>query len=68
LLPVSFYGGLALKEYFLAGELPVEERKELASLASRARIAQLQQERSGLLEEAQQLDQKMEEVKRRMGV
>ena len=37
---VSFYGGLALKEYFLEKELPKVERDEIKYRADRARIAQ----------------------------
>ncbi|GMK58633.1 hypothetical protein CspeluHIS016_0600750 [Cutaneotrichosporon spelunceum] len=67
-VPLSFYGGLALKEHYLAGELDkVPESSELVSQrAVKARIVQLEQERKELLTEGRDLDNKIAEIKARL--
>ncbi|CAK9787354.1 unnamed protein product [Cutaneotrichosporon oleaginosum] len=67
-VPLSFYGGLAIKEHYLAGELDkVPESKDLVSeRAVKARIVQLEQERKELMVEGRDLDKKIAEIKARL--
>ncbi|BEJ14391.1 hypothetical protein CspHIS471_0401580 [Cutaneotrichosporon sp. HIS471] len=67
-VPLSFYGGLAIKEHYLAGELDkVPESKDLVSeRAVKARIVQLEQERKELMGEGRDLDKKIAEIKARL--
>ncbi|WVQ88310.1 hypothetical protein IAS59_002044 [Cryptococcus gattii] len=52
-VPLSFYGGLAIKEYYLSKELDKvdDSRPPPHERAVRARIVQLEQERQELLKE-----------------
>nr|ODN98689.1 hypothetical protein L204_02653 [Cryptococcus depauperatus CBS 7855] len=67
-VPLSFYGGMYVKEYWLSRKLdeiddmkpPPHER------AMRARTVQLERERKDLMEEGQTLDQKIVEIRKRI--
>ncbi|OWZ34517.1 hypothetical protein C347_01901 [Cryptococcus neoformans AD2-60a] len=65
---VSFYGGLAIKEYYLSKELGKvdDSRPPPHERAMRARIVQLEQERQELLKEGQNLDIKIGDIRKRM--
>ncbi|WWD17912.1 hypothetical protein CI109_102357 [Kwoniella shandongensis] len=67
-VPLSFYGGLAIKEHFLSNELNKVEANRPAphERAMRARIVQMEAERKELLKEGQNLDSKILELKKRM--
>ncbi|WWC86216.1 uncharacterized protein L201_001089 [Kwoniella dendrophila CBS 6074] len=67
-VPVSFYGGLAIKEHYLSKEYNQGEqnRTQPHERAMRARIVQLEQERKELLKESQDLDGKILAMKERM--
>ncbi|WRT64107.1 uncharacterized protein IL334_001036 [Kwoniella shivajii] len=67
-VPLSFYGGLAIKEHYLSNELAKvdDTRPPPHERAMRARIAQLEQERKELMKEAQDLDSKLLTMKNRM--
>ncbi|KIR30325.1 hypothetical protein I307_03434, partial [Cryptococcus deuterogattii 99/473] len=63
---VSFYGGLAIKEYYLSKELDKvdDSRPPPHERAMRARIVQLEQERQELLKEGQNLDIKIGDIRK----
>ncbi|RSH92554.1 hypothetical protein EHS25_007998 [Saitozyma podzolica] len=65
-IPVSFWAGIQLKERYLASEF---EKADAApgpgERARMARVAQLQTEKTQLLEERESLDRKIEEIKQR---
>ncbi|ODN84510.1 hypothetical protein L202_00442 [Cryptococcus amylolentus CBS 6039] len=67
-VPLSFYGGLAIKEYYLSNELEQTNATRSAphERAMRARIVQLEAERKELLKEGQNLDTKILDIKKRM--
>ncbi|KAK8865903.1 hypothetical protein IAR55_001051 [Kwoniella newhampshirensis] len=67
-VPMSFYGGLAIKEHYLSNELPNVEGTRPAphERAVRARIVQMEAERKELLKEGENLDGKILELKKRM--
>ncbi|CAD6585013.1 MAG: hypothetical protein TREMPRED_004011 [Tremellales sp. Tagirdzhanova-0007] len=68
-LPVSFYGGLALKEYFLSNKLDTVTNDAIPAphgQAMRARIVQLAQERSSLLEQRHEIDAKIHDLRQKM--
>ncbi|OCF55501.1 hypothetical protein L486_06985 [Kwoniella mangroviensis CBS 10435] len=69
-VPLSFYGGLAIKEKFLSNELAAgkfgDGRPAPHERAMRARIVQLEQERKELLKEGEDLDSKILAMKKRM--
>ncbi|WWC58601.1 uncharacterized protein I303_101144 [Kwoniella dejecticola CBS 10117] len=70
-VPLSFYGGLAIKEHYLSNELPdvtnaTAVRAAPHERAMRARIVQLEQERKELLKEGEDLDAKILAMKKRM--
>lgn len=67
-VPLSFYGGLAIKEYYLSKELEKvdDSRPPPHERAMRARIVQLEQERQELLKEGQNLDIKIRDIRKRM--
>ncbi|WVW82257.1 hypothetical protein I302_104263 [Kwoniella bestiolae CBS 10118] len=67
-VPLSFYGGLAIKEHYLSNELAnvAERRSAPHERAMRARIVQLEQERKELLKEGEDLDAKIQAMKKRM--
>ncbi|WVO19871.1 uncharacterized protein IAS62_001161 [Cryptococcus decagattii] len=65
-VPLSFYGGLAIKEYYLSKELDKvdDSRPPPHERAMRARIVQLEQERQELLKEGQNLDIKIGDIRK----
>ncbi|OCF31137.1 hypothetical protein I316_07269 [Kwoniella heveanensis BCC8398] len=67
-IPLSFYGGLAIKEHYLSNELEdaKDNRPHPHERAMRARIVQLEAERKELLKEGQSLDAKILDMKKRM--
>ncbi|KAL1407733.1 hypothetical protein Q8F55_007166 [Vanrija albida] len=68
-VPVSIYAGVALKERYLAKELATvpDESQIVKERAVRARIAQLEHERKELIQEGNDLDIKIADLKKRMG-
>ncbi|KAL7423816.1 hypothetical protein Q5752_001400 [Cryptotrichosporon argae] len=65
-VPLSFYGGLALKERYLAAQLDADDKRLVHERAMRARIVQLAQERAELEEEARNVDAKLADLRGRM--
>ncbi|EJT51548.1 hypothetical protein A1Q2_02745 [Trichosporon asahii var. asahii CBS 8904] len=67
-VPLSFYGGLAIKEHFLSKEMEVtpEADHKVKERANRARIVQLEEQRKDLLKEGDDIDKKIAQLKAKM--